>query len=286
MSSATEYAKLYGQANSTYCQGNLEGAAVIVKDMIAKYPNDANVILLQGHIHLGLQQYELAEQCYQKVLQSAKNSPDPSDLVDFAQRGLERIRQLPFEAEAGEVIAHSEANWQNQGTDWDSGFFDEDDIGESMVTELFHTNTLEETTFAINPELTHQRAAKTSLNQGRVTQKKDEDLDGFSRTGATDLSQDLGDSDLSTSSGEEALSSGFTPEPSAPLNASSDVGELNSSHRKIANNQRDSHLANAASPLLKPVVEVNPGKLAFFVNASLGKKQLILAALAGVIPVL
>jgi twitching motility protein PilJ len=33
------------------------------------------------------------------------------------------------------------------------------------------------------------------------------------------------------------------------------------------------------------VVEVNPGKLAFFVNASLGKKQLILAALAGITPV-
>jgi twitching motility protein PilJ len=94
MPSGTEYAKLYGQANSAYCQGNLEDAAVIIKDMIAKYPEDANVILLQGHIHLGLQQYSLARERYEKVLQLAKNFPTRSDLVDYARRGLDRIRQL------------------------------------------------------------------------------------------------------------------------------------------------------------------------------------------------
>jgi len=65
------------------------------------------------------------------------------------------------------------------------------------------------------------------------------------------------------------------------------VGELNfnPSRPNIPDDKRDSHLPNASERLLKPVVEVNPGKLAFFVNASLSKKQLILAALAGITPV-
>ncbi|MGV2389212.1 MAG UNVERIFIED_CONTAM: hypothetical protein LVR29_16015 [Microcystis novacekii LVE1205-3] len=48
MPSGTEYAKLYGQANIAYCQGNLEDAAVIIKDMIGKYPDDANVVAFTG----------------------------------------------------------------------------------------------------------------------------------------------------------------------------------------------------------------------------------------------
>ncbi|MFM6061876.1 MAG: tetratricopeptide repeat protein, partial [Microcystis panniformis] len=161
MPSGKEYAKLYGKANTAYCQGNLEDAAVIVKDMISKYPDDANIILLQGHIYLGLQQYSLAEKRYEKVLELAKNSPNRFDLVDYARRGLDQIRQLRFEAEGGdftiaatESIAYSEAAFdpsqgfsnslsgrsqpadpdqQNEAMDWSSGLFNEEDIGESTV---------------------------------------------------------------------------------------------------------------------------------------------------------
>jgi len=416
MPSGTEYAKLYRKANTAYCQGNLEDAAVIVKEMISKYPEDANVMLLQGHIHLGLQQYRLAEERYEKVLQLAKNSPNRSDLVDYAQRGLDQIRQLRFEAEEGdftiaatESIAYSEAafdpgqsfnhsrSWksqgadpdgQNKGLDWNSSLFNEEDPSEPTVSkvhsydddfeeseetafssltlpgpgshgsqwssdsaegeapfpfleaaeidsleegwdgelgstgeatfmvssdlggnpltgrdqELSYRDTLEESTFAIDLESTHPQGAKTGPNQGRVTQKRDEedetgdfgqpelndeDLDGFSPLALTDTVQGLGDWELFTPSGGEALSGGFLPEPSARLNASSGVGEpsFNPSRLKTPNDKRDSHLTHASDLLLKPVVEVNPGKLAFFVNASLGKKQLILAALAGITPV-
>ena len=416
MPSGTEYAKLYRKANTAYCQGNLEDAAVIVKEMISKYPEDANVMLLQGHIHLGLQQYRLAEERYEKVLQLAKNSPTSSDLVDYAQRGLDQIRQLRFEAEEGdftiaatESIAYSEAafdpsqsfnrsrSWKSQGAapdgqkkglDWNSSLFNEEDPSEPTVSkvhsydddfeeseetafssltlpgpgshssqwssdsaegeapfpfleaaeidsleegwdgelgstgeatfmvssdlrgnpltgrdqELSYRDTLEESTFAIDLESTHPQGAKTGPNQGRVTQKRDEedetgdfgepelndeDLDGFSPLARTDTVQGLGDWELFTPSGGEALSGGFLPEPSARLNASSGVGEpsFNPSSLKIPNDKRDSHLNHASERLLKPVVEVNPGKLGFFVNASLGKKQLILAALAGITPV-
>ena len=118
MPSGKEYAKLYGKANTAYCQGNLEGAAVIVKEMISKYPDDANVILLQGHIYLGLQQYSLAEGRYEKVLELAKNSANFFELVDYARRGLDQIQQSRFEAENGdfmiaaaESIAYSEAGF-------------------------------------------------------------------------------------------------------------------------------------------------------------------------------
>ncbi|GBF53867.1 methyl-accepting chemotaxis protein [Microcystis sp. 0824] len=416
MPSGKEYAKLYGKANTAYCQGNLSDAAVIVKDMISKYPDDANVILLQGHIYLGLEQYSLAEKRYEKVLELAKNSPNRFDLVDYARRGLDQIRQLRFEPEDGdftiavtESIAYSEAAFdpsqgfsnslsgrsqpadpdqQNEAMDWSSGLFNEEDIGESTVGTvdsygddfgeseetafgslplassdshgsqwsgdspdgeppfpfleaeeidtlqegwggglgstrettftassdwwenpvtgrdqgLSYPDTPETSTFAIDPNPTYRQAAKTGLNEGIVTQKRyeedqtgdfrelklnDEDLDGFAPLDLTDLVEGLGDSDLLTSSGGEALSGGFVPEPSGPLHVSSAVGEpsFNPSRLKIPDDKRDSHLAHASERLLKPVVEVNPGKLAFFVNASLGKKQLILAALAGITPV-
>lgn len=414
MPSGKEYAKLYGKANTAYCQGNLEDAAVIVKEMISKYPDDANVILLQGHIYLGLQQYSLAEGRYEKVLELAKNSANFFELVDYARRGLDQIQQSRFEAENGdfmiaatESIAYSEAAFdpsqgfsnslsggsqaaaierQQEVVDWDSGLFNDedfgeptagtvdsygDDFGESEETafsslilagsgshgsqwsgdsadgeppfpfleaaeidplqegwggglgstgeatftadwrenpvtgrdqELSYVDAPETSTFAIDPELPRRQAAKTDLNQGRVTQKRyeedeardfrelklnDEDLDGFSQLRLTDIGEELGESELFTGSGEEALTAGFVPEPRASLNASSAVGEpsFHPSRLEIPDDKRDSHLGPVSERLLGPVVEVNPGKLAFFVNASLGKKQLILAALAGITPV-
>lgn len=414
MPSGKEYAKLYGKANTAYCQGNLEDAAVIVKEMISRHPDDANVILLQGHIYVGLQQYSLAEGRYEKVLELAKNSANFFELVDYARRGLDQIQQLRFEAENGDFmiaaadsIAYSEAAFdpsqgfsnslsgrsqaadrdqQQEVMDWDSGLFNDedfgeptagtvdsygDDFGESEETafsslilagsgshgsqwsgdsadgeppfpfleaaeidplqegwggglgstgeatftadwrenpvtgrdqELSYADAPETSTFAIDPELPRRQAAKTDLNQGRVTQKRyeedeardfrelklnDEDLDGFSQLRLTDIGEELGESELFTGSGEEALTAGFVPEPRASLNASSAVGEpsFHPSRLEIPDDKRDSHLGPVSERLLGPVVEVNPGKLAFFVNASLGKKQLILAALAGITPV-
>ncbi|TRU82179.1 MAG: HAMP domain-containing protein [Microcystis novacekii Mn_MB_F_20050700_S1] len=377
MPSGTEYAKLYGQANIAYCQGNLEDAAVIIKDMIGKYPDDANVVLLQGHIHLGLQQYSLARERYEKVLQLAKNSPNRSDLVDYARRSLDQIRQLRFKAEdedftiaATESIAYSEAafdpgqgfsnsrsresqaadpDWQNEEMDSDSGLFHEEALGQPRVGKVdaydddfgeseepafssltppgsgFHGSQwsgdspegeppspfvetaeiellqegwgdeLESTgkaTFRVSSDLqenplTGEKDEEDDTRDFRELKLNDEDLEGFSSLALTDMDRGLGDSELFTRSGGEALSGGFAPEPTAPLNASFGVGEpsFNPSPLKIPDDKRDTHLPNASERLLKPVVEVNPGKLAFFVNASLGKKQLILAALAGITPV-
>ncbi|MCA2652750.1 methyl-accepting chemotaxis protein [Microcystis sp. M061S2] len=416
MPSGKEYAKLYGKANTAYCQGNLEDAAVIVKDMIGKYPNDPNVLLLQGHIYVGLQQYSLAEGRYEKVLELAKNSANFFDLVDYARRGLDQIQQLRFEAEDGdfmiaaaESIAYSEAAFdpsqgfsnslsgrsqaadpdrQNEAIDWDSGLFNEEDLGEptagtvdsygddfgeseetafsSLILAdsvshsshlsgdsgdgeppfpfleaaeidslqegwggglgstrettftassdwrenpvtgregLSYLDTPETSTFATDPDPTHRQGAKTDLNQGIVTQKSyeeeetrdfrepklnNEDLDGFSQLYLTDIAEELGESELFTPSGEEAVTAGFVPEPSARLNPSSAVGEpsFHPSRLEIPDDKKDSHLGPVSERLLQPVVEVNPGKLGFFVNASLGKKQLILAALAGITPVI
>ena len=377
MPSGTEYAKLYGKANTAYCQGNLEDAAVIIKDMIGKYPDDANVVLLQGHIHLGLQQYSLARERYEKVLKLAKNSPNRSDLVDYARRSLDQIRQLRFKAEAEdftiaatESIAYSEAafdpgqgfsnsrsresqaadpDWQNEEMDSDSGLFHEEALGQPRVGKVdaydddfgeseepafssltppgsgFHgsqwsgdspegeppspfveTAEIEllqegwgdelestgEATFRVSSDLqenplTGEKDEEDDTRDFRELKLNDEDLDGFSPLALTDTVQGLGDWELFTPSGGEALSGGFLPEPSARLNASSGVGEpsFNPSPLKIPDDKRDTHLPNASERLLKPVVEVNPGKFAFFVNASLGKKQLILAALAGITPV-
>jgi twitching motility protein PilJ len=166
MPSGTEYVQLYGQANAAYCQGNLEEAAITIKEMIGKYPDDPNVILLQGHIHLGLQQYKLARDRYEIVLQLA-NTPEHGDLLDYARRGLEQIRQsdgeegtainssiivaegiaygeadsshevfLPsqgFEAQWSENSEDTGAEWNNEAMDWDSNLFNEDELNEPTI---------------------------------------------------------------------------------------------------------------------------------------------------------
>ncbi|MFM7794270.1 MAG: chemotaxis protein, partial [Microcystis panniformis] len=97
---------------------------------------------------------------------------------------------------------------------------------------LSYADTLEPGTFAPDPEPPHRQGAKTGLNQGRVTQKRDEedetgdfgepelndeDLDGFSPLALTDTVQGLGYSELFTRSEGEALGGGFLPGPGARL---------------------------------------------------------------------
>ncbi|MEG3438493.1 methyl-accepting chemotaxis protein [Pannus brasiliensis CCIBt3594] len=395
MPSGTEYAKLYGQANAAYCQGDLEEAATILREMIAKYPDDPNVILLQGHIHLRLQQYPLARDCYEVVLRVA-NTPENTDLLDYARRGIDQIRQAQEDREfalaATEGIAYSEgastpgaysdepefddrwaeedgeeADWSNDGLEWDSVLFSGDDVDEPTVGQVapgrtplkpspanreraqetaLHWSDNEpdeespfpfldeedlpdedeftgsfadtgESTFVVSSDLRgnplggygngdpgdrsgfsrgdrsgdstfvngSESLLKTRGSQSRENLEdeegfgfNDEDLEGLSDF--ADVVSSLSDSALFARSGDllgEGLSGdldvSFTG-MSAPTSLPSDIRE-----------RKDPVLAGASERLLKPTVEVDPGKLAFLVNAPLKRKSLLLAALAGIVPV-
>ena len=118
MATGTDYEQIYGQAKKAYLQGNFAEATTIIDEMAQEFPNDPTVLLLRGHIYCyGSHQYELARQQYNTVLELS----DESDLVSFAQKGLEQIEEWESSSEAededelsdeGGVDSYSEADYQ------------------------------------------------------------------------------------------------------------------------------------------------------------------------------
>ncbi|EAZ90922.1 methyl-accepting chemotaxis protein [Crocosphaera chwakensis] len=157
MASGTDYAKLYNEAYIAYGQGNYEEAATLIEPMAGAFPEDPDVLLLQGHIYFSLGRYETACQQYQSVI----NRADRPDLVECANQGLQQARQFLHQSgnnhktddnlqqpminsesmkieqqwsDSGEVSG----DWQGEefavdGLDWDSGIFDDDDLGEPTI---------------------------------------------------------------------------------------------------------------------------------------------------------
>ncbi|MBZ8181864.1 methyl-accepting chemotaxis protein [Oscillatoria salina] len=95
MTSGTDYAQEYGRAEKAYLTGKYPEAAEIIDRLASEYPEDVNVVLLRGHIYCyGFQDYEVAQQQYEKVLELTQ---EPM-LCDYAHQGMETIRQLLDEA--------------------------------------------------------------------------------------------------------------------------------------------------------------------------------------------
>jgi twitching motility protein PilJ len=91
MTSDTDYAKDYKQAEKAYMQGSYEEAASIIDRLVRDLPNDPSVRLLRGHIYCyGLQQYEIASEQYQVVLGLTS---DP-EFMDYASNGLAYANQF------------------------------------------------------------------------------------------------------------------------------------------------------------------------------------------------
>jgi twitching motility protein PilJ len=167
MTSETDYTQLYEQAQTAYLEADYQQAATIVERLAQEYPDDPNILLLRGHIYLGLQQYALASEQYRAVL----GLTEEPVWVEYAQKGLEQAQQM-HSAEADNFAdeeatgftlnesAPSSTNvsseedgsfpgWQDEsdGTawennlsggeiDWDSSVFDEDDAGEPTVGQV------------------------------------------------------------------------------------------------------------------------------------------------------
>lgn len=90
MASGTEYAQEYQQAQKAYVQGNYPEAAEIVDRLIKEFPRDPSACLLRGHIYCyGLQQFEVAREQYQSVLELTS---DP-EFTGYANEGLAYISQ-------------------------------------------------------------------------------------------------------------------------------------------------------------------------------------------------
>ena len=107
MSSDQDYANLYGQAYVAYRQGNYEEAFTYIYEMSDAFPDDPNVLLLQGHIAVGLEQYVIAQQSYELVLKFTERQ----DLRDCAEQALEMIQEV-----LGETIVKSSLLSESIGT--------------------------------------------------------------------------------------------------------------------------------------------------------------------------
>ncbi|ACK64804.1 methyl-accepting chemotaxis sensory transducer [Rippkaea orientalis PCC 8801] len=161
MAPGTDYSKLYNQAYVAYGQGEYEEAATLIEPMAEAYSQDPHVLLLRGHIHLSLQQYETACADYQSVL----TLTDQQDLLKLAQQGLAQAQEMLGQAspnnlnhsqKSASYLGSSSLNdededeedgliWQDNEegeADWDSNFqidenldwdFDEEDFGEPTI---------------------------------------------------------------------------------------------------------------------------------------------------------
>ena len=70
MASGINYSETYEQAEKAYLNDNYQRAASIIDQMIEEFPEDPSVLLLRGHIYCyGLQDYEIAKQQYQLVIE-------------------------------------------------------------------------------------------------------------------------------------------------------------------------------------------------------------------------
>ncbi|AOY84275.1 methyl-accepting chemotaxis protein [Moorena producens JHB] len=86
MASSINYPQQYGEAEKAYMQGKYQEAATIVDRLIEDFPNEPSALLLRGHIYCyGLQQYDVARQQYESVL----NLTSEPDFVNYANNGLE-----------------------------------------------------------------------------------------------------------------------------------------------------------------------------------------------------
>lgn len=86
---STDYVKEYNQAQNAYYQNNLDQASQIIDRLAGDYPDDPNVLLLRGHIYLGLQQYDVARQQYEAVMQVT----DHEDFRQYAEAGLQQAAE-------------------------------------------------------------------------------------------------------------------------------------------------------------------------------------------------
>lgn len=114
MARGTEFAQDYQQAERAYMQGKYDDAAGIVDRLVNEYPQDPSARLLRGHIYCyGLQQYDVAQEQYQTVLNL---TADP-EFVDYANSGLAYASQFTGE------VSNGFSNTEGLGID-DAGFDD------------------------------------------------------------------------------------------------------------------------------------------------------------------
>jgi twitching motility protein PilJ len=143
MASETNFSQLYGLAYAAYGQGDYQEASSHIDQLASEFPDEPNVLLLRGHINVGLERYDLAQQSYQAVIHLS----DRQDLVDCAHQALEQISEHSGGAVSRPDNAFDTSSFNSQwdesagedwqqdddDMDWDSAVFTDEDFGEPTL---------------------------------------------------------------------------------------------------------------------------------------------------------
>lgn len=124
MALSTNYAQEYKEAEMAYMQGNYQKAATVIDRLIKDFPDDPSALLLKGHIYCyGLQQYEVAREQYESVLELT----DETEFVNYANDGLEHAIQATHSSDTADLLDSSE-DFDISSEDFD---IDEPELGET-----------------------------------------------------------------------------------------------------------------------------------------------------------
>ncbi|ACA99368.1 methyl-accepting chemotaxis protein [Picosynechococcus sp. PCC 7002] len=99
--STTDYSKEYAEAQKAYYQNNLPEAEAIANRLLKDYPDDPHLLLLSGHISLGLQDLGRASAFYHRVL----DVTNQRDYHEYARQGLTQVN-----AYSDQVNGHRETS--------------------------------------------------------------------------------------------------------------------------------------------------------------------------------
>lgn len=116
MTSGMDYEKQYRQAEKSYIQGDYEEAATIIHRLAEEFSQDPSVLLLRGHIYCCFEQYDLAQQQYELVLQVS----DEQDFLQCAHNALEQLHQFQTQGEVAEEEMATPEELDAEEQEWKS----------------------------------------------------------------------------------------------------------------------------------------------------------------------
>ncbi|MEO1374082.1 MAG: methyl-accepting chemotaxis protein [Cyanobacteria bacterium J06635_10] len=100
MAQSIDYEQLYQQAYKAYVQKDYQQAATLIDRVVQHLTEDPNARLLKGHVYYVLEEYDVAKEEYQAVL----NLTDDQEILGFARNGLENINSYQIQsAESYEI---------------------------------------------------------------------------------------------------------------------------------------------------------------------------------------
>ncbi len=96
MAPSIDYEQMYQQAYKAYVNQKYEAAAKLLEQVVQHLTQDPNVFLLKGHVYYVLQDFDIAKEAYQAVL----NLTSDREILGFARNGLENISNYQIESDA------------------------------------------------------------------------------------------------------------------------------------------------------------------------------------------